>query len=244
MIRNPPWLMGLLMLSMSIAAHGANVTFVGAGGVVPYTTASNWDTNSLPGRSDDAVVKGRFTLNDGSTQNVNSLEVNGGGSFIQNGTLNVTNDIDLNSGLEVQGKGNLTWGGLATIGDATRTDVFSLVNPVEDKAVGKDLTVAADGLLRFRFFAFPAGMPGNTTPVINLSGDLTFTAGSELEVKLEGALKGAPIALGSYLLIDGARFTGALPKLILTNFDAGQNGQFVLQKHQNGIYLTSAELKQ
>ena len=109
MIRNPPWLMGLLMLSMSIAAHDANVTFVGAGGVVPYTTASNWDTNSLPGRSDDAVVKGRFTLNDGSTQNVNSLEVNGGGSFIQNGTLNVTNDIDLNSGLEVQGKGCLLY---------------------------------------------------------------------------------------------------------------------------------------
>jgi len=214
----------LTALSCSVAS-AATVTFVGGVGPVDdYNVAGHWedDVGGALGRvadiNDDATATGRFNINDTFSYALNSLTVNGGGSFIGNGSLTVTNDVVINSGIGVQGSGNLQWGGLATIGDGTTgTDTLSVIT--QSSVAGSDLDVAANGKIQLRWF--DARAEGSIVPEIDLSGALDFAAGSIFEVNLEGGSTGNALTEGTYFLIGSTNITGSAT-LSLIDFEADQ----------------------
>ena len=241
--------LGLLCASNASAAV---VTFVGAGSVDPYHVAGNWTGvvggDGIPTSADDAIATGRFQLNDGSTRELNSLTVNGGGSFIGDGLLNVTDDVLINSNLQLQGSGNLQWGGLATLGNGVGSDLFEVVfgtHTDPSRVVGNNLDVTSSGLIKERWYTLPT--VAATVPDFDLSGTLTFAAGSIFEIKLENTNVGIEIDNGAYFLIGSDDISGPLPTLNLTNFEADQEANSFLSFDTTnadvslqGLYLTVA----
>ena len=236
----------LTALSCSVAS-AANVTFDGAGGVVPYHVAGNWTGvvggDGIPTAADDATVTGRFQLGDGTDRSLNSLTVNGGGSFIGDGSLNVTHDVLINSNLQLQGSGNLQWGGLATLGNGTGRDLLEVVfgTHTGSRVVGNNLDVTSSGLIKLRWYT-PA-TEGSIVPEIDLSGALNFTAGSFFEVNLEGDSTGNALTEGTYFLIGSTNITGSAT-LSLIDFEVNQAASSFLSivdtgdTATQGLYLT------
>ena len=238
----------LTALSCSVAS-AANVTFDGAGGVVPYHVAGNWTGvvggDGIPTAADDATVTGRFQLGDGTDRSLNSLTVNGGGSFMGSaGTkLNIATDFTLNSNLAINNATGIEWGGQATIGDGIGNDTLSLIYGTHrdpSVVIGKDLGVAANGKILLRWFT--AGDEDSTVPEIDLSGALDFAAGSIFEVNLEGGSAGNALTEGTYFLIGSTNITGSAT-LSLIDFEADQANSFLSivdtgGAATQGLYLT------
>jgi hypothetical protein len=232
----------LSMLSCSVASAAA-VTFDGNGSnaIQDYELAANWDPEAVAGSGDDVTVTGRFRLLDPAADyTINSLTVNGGGSVVAGGKLTVTSDVVINTDMTVKNNGSVfTWGtgtggGLMTLGDgATGTDTLELVYGTHDtKAVGDDLTVAANGRILFNWFN--AQTESSTIADIGLSGDLTFTSGSSVKVDLNGGAVGA-LTEGSYFLVSSDNISGDLPTLLTNaNWDATQAANSFLS-FENGI---------
>ena len=89
---------------ISIVAAVANVTFDcdASGDVLGYNHATHWDIDGIGGlgipiSADDATAIGRFNINDGGSNALYGLRVNGGGSFVSDGSFAVTNDVVINS---------------------------------------------------------------------------------------------------------------------------------------------------
>ena len=242
--------LGLLCASN---ASAANVIFDGAGlgGIQSYTDAANWTGvvggDGIPTSADDATATGRFQLNDGSTRELNSLTVNGAGSFMSSvGTkLNITTDFTLNSTLAINNATGIEWGGQATIGDGIGNDTLSLIYGTHrdpSMVIGKDLDVAANGKIQLRWFT--AGAEGSIVPEIDLSGALDFAAGSIFEVNLEGGSTGNALTEGTYFLIGSTNITGSAT-LSLIDFEADQANSFLSivdtgGAATQGLYLTVA----
>ena len=154
------WPCALLVLCFGTSTANADlVTFDGTPGAPtldPYGTASNWAGGAVGTIADDATISGRFTINDGVDYFLKSYTgAEPSGSFIQNGSLTITDSVHINNGLEIQANGNLEWGGAATLGDGAGTDRLSLVfgthtNP--SKVVGNSLDVSSSGQLQYRWF--------------------------------------------------------------------------------------------
>ena len=237
----------LTALSCSVAS-AALVTFDGNGlsGIQDYTVATNWDIEGVPTIADDATVTGRFQLGDGTDRSLNSLTVNGGGSFMGSaGTkLNIATDFTLNSNLAINNATGIEWGGQATIGDGIGNDTLSLIYGTHrdpSVVIGKDLGVAANGKILLRWFT--AGDEDSTVPEIDLSGALDFAAGSIFEVNLEGGSAGNALTEGTYFLIGSTNITGSAT-LSLIDFEANQAASSFLSivdtgdTATQGLYLT------
>ena len=247
------WPCALLVLCFGTSTANADlVTFVGVPGAPPldaYGTVAHWEDNvgGALGRvadiNDDATATGRFTINDGVDYFLNSFTGNdASGSFIQNGSLTVTDSVALNTGFSIQANGNLAWGGAGTLGDGVGgTDRLSLTfgahtNP--SKVVGNSLDVASNGQIQYRWFT--SATEGSTVPDLDLSGALSFAAGSQIEITREGGTGPRFIGDGSYFLASASSISGPLPTLTLTGhtYEAGQDA-FFLQQRVDGLYLTN-----
>jgi hypothetical protein len=236
----------IVLAAVAGSASAALVTFDGAGSsaLVDYEDAANWDPEGVAGSDDDVIVTGRFKLlNATADHTINSLTVNGTGSTVAGGKLTVTGDVAINSAMTVKNAtGVFTWEGAATLGDGTGTDILELVYGTHDtKVVGNDLTVAANGRIKFNWFT--AQTLDNTNADIGLTGDLTFVSGSSVLVDLNGGGIGALVDDGVYYLVRSESITGDLPTLLTdADWDEDQADNsylsFVETGDNQGLYLT------
>jgi hypothetical protein len=219
----------LSVLSCSVASAAlTDYTFVG-GTTDPadnstFEILANWEANGaaatlLPGMNDDVTATANFLLRSTTTDyTIKSLTLDGGAGTLAAKKLTVTGDVTMNSRMTVKNAGTVfEWGGTATI---YNTLEMVLGGGVRTKVVGKDLDVATNGEIYFRWYDVPNA--NSAAPEIDLSGVLDFAADSVFEIKLEGGNDGVAQTEGSYFLVGSETITGTLPSLSLLNWTADQ----------------------
>ena len=163
------------------------------------------------------AVNQRFNLPFGAgNHTINSLNDLAGGSasLMSSGKITVNNNVTLNQGLVMYGGSALEFGGTATA-DSFQFVHWQASHQTSSRVIGNNLTVDG-GLLHFRWQT--AGVEGSAVSTIDLSGSLTFNAGTTLKIDLENAQVGVDQTEGAYFLIgsDNITATGGLPTLDLS----------------------------
>lgn len=112
----------LLLAALSAAgmnqASAADIFWDGATG--PFTTPANWDTDTVPGITDNAIIpSGVAQVTGGNAIDLSRLMINGGGVTVTGGTITTTpfGDYQSPGAFEIAGGG--TSGSLALSNDAT-----------------------------------------------------------------------------------------------------------------------------
>lgn len=234
----------------SLSLHAADKIFLGNLALEPtvlsFTDATNWDSGSLPEAGDHVRISGgRFVFEPpGGSKRIefSSLEAAELGGFIKGGEFVASEDMQARVffvGAQTQ---LFEWGGTLTLSTPNHWDVaLTIAGGLSSKdqsprVKGKNLVFAkAGGFLGFAFYrAIPRGLPGNTEPLLLLTGDLDFA--DPTRVVIEGLEVESDLPPGEYLLAKAARINGS-PELEFkgwSNPPSGaklrvENGQLILE---------------
>jgi hypothetical protein len=227
---------GLLCVCLLLApvfSGAATVVFTGAEGEpgtsFRYLDPAMWSGGVLPAAGDDVVTHANF-IHDGPAETIRikslRLEEKARGHFMR-ASLAVAEGIVVASTLETQRPSSMvSWGDSLVVESGTE-DAMNTISIVDGLAQGSDgkpaprlsghsLTMKASTRLRLRWFTdTPRGLPGNTVPLIRLTGEASFEPGVVLRLQFEQLSPGGGLLAGEYLLMTAPIFKGQVPRLEL-----------------------------
>jgi hypothetical protein len=136
-----------------------------------FATAANWNTGSVPTSSDDVIIPNTSSINDcvlDGDRTINSLEVQGNGSFSMNDhDLTIAGENSSSRALDI---GNST----VTFVGGTGTLIFTLGSGSTDLTGISHLS----GSTELRNLQFNGGATFNLTGDTTVTGNLTISAGT------------------------------------------------------------------
>lgn len=143
--------------------------------------------------------------------------------FVRETTLAIERDLRVRSGsLELQKDAQLTAGAGLHLGETTGRGRLTVVDGLsksgDPRVRATQLRIGEGSGFSFRWlFTLPEGLPGNSSPLIEVAEDVQLPQVGVLSVSFETPRDGLSLVPGDYLLISAARIEGALPRLTLTD---------------------------
>ena len=143
--------------------------------------------------------------------------------FVRETTLAIERDVRVRSGtLELQKDAQLTAGGGLHLGETTGRGRLAVVDGLsksgDPRVRAAQLRIGEGSSLSFRWlFTLPEGLPGNSSPIIEVAEDVQLPQIGVLSVAFENPRDGLSLVPGNYLLISATRIDGPLPRLTLTD---------------------------
>jgi hypothetical protein len=163
-------------------AFGQTVTWDGGAGTSNWSDALNWDTDAVPGATNDVVIpSGASTVVDaGFTNSIASLTINGTGSVDLQNDLTVTGSVTVNGTLGSSSSNTIFVGGDFTINDGASIGSPGFFNLEMNGTVAQSIggTFLSDVLLSNLTIANSGGATVSNSLSLYIGNILTISSGT------------------------------------------------------------------